>query len=44
MLEILNEKTMKVIRVSYTDEFTKNELISNLQDNDKVANKLMSKF
>jgi hypothetical protein len=30
LLEILNEKTMKVIRVSYTDEFTKNELINNL--------------
>ena len=30
LLEILNEKAFKVIRISYTDEYTKNELINNL--------------
>ena len=36
LLEILNEKSMKVIRVSYTDKDTLNELIST-QDSDKQA-------
>jgi hypothetical protein len=43
LLEILNEKALKVVRISYTDEFTKNNLMSNLNDNLKVANQLTIK-
>ena len=35
-----NEKALKVVRISYTDEFTKNNLKSNLNDNPKVASQL----
>ena len=40
LLENLNEKALKVVRISYTDEFTKNNLKSNLNDNPKVASQL----
>lgn len=44
LLEILNEKILKVIRISYTDEATKNELINNLRDNQKNAKQISQKW
>ena len=38
LLEIINEDTLKIVRLSYTDQFTKNELINNMQNNDKLEN------
>ena len=44
LLEIINEDTLKIVRLSYTDQFTKNELINNMQNNDKLENSTKSKI